>query len=137
MKEKKNKFPLWIYPSTMETIERHIDKSGCRSKSDYIEQAVRFYSGYLSAQDYKDYLPNVVMSVMKAVISSYERRTSNILFKVAVEISMMNYLLASKYRISRDAMRNLRDRCVREVRSYNGYISLEDAAMFMRDDDHS
>ena len=135
MKEKKHKFALWIYPSTIDTIERYLEKSECRSKSDFIEKAIMFYAGFLAARDYKDYIPNVVISVMKAMLASYERRTSNILFKVAVEMSMMNYLLASKYRISRETMENLRNMCIQEVKSYNGSLTLEDAVRFCRDDD--
>lgn len=65
MKEKKQKFALWIYPSTMETIERYLEKSECRSKSDFIEKAILFYAGFLAAQTYHDYIPNVVVSCMK------------------------------------------------------------------------
>ena len=134
MKEKKHKFPLWIYPSTMDTVERYLEKSGCRSKSDFIEKAILFYAGFLSARDYKDYIPNVVISVMKAMLANYERRTSNILFKVAVEMSMMNFLLASAHRVSKTTMESLRNMCIREVRSYNGSITLEDVAGFFRKD---
>lgn len=134
MKEKKQKFALWIYPSTMNTIERYLEKSECRGKSDFIEKAILFYAGFLAAQTYQDYIPNVVVSCMKGSLGSFERRTSNILFKVAVEISMMNFLLASTHRISRETMENLRNMCVREVKSYNGSLTLEDAAGFFRDD---
>ena len=134
MKEKKQKFALWVYPSTMETIERYLESSECRSKSDFIEKAVLFYAGFLSAQTYQDYLPNVVVSCMKGTLGSFERRTSNILFKVAVELSMMNFLLASAHRVSKTTMEDLRNMCIREVRSYNGSLTLEDAAGFLRDD---
>ena len=134
MKEKKYKFPLWIYPSTMNTIERYLEKSECHSKSDFIEKAILFYAGFLAAHNYRNYIPNVVISCMKGSLGSFERRTSNILFKVAVEISMMNYILASTHRISRETMENLRNMCIREVRSYKGSITLEDAAGFFRDD---
>lgn len=134
MKEKKKKFALWIYPSTMETIERYLEKSECRSKSDFIEKAILFYAGFLAARDYKDYIPNVVISVMKAMLASYERRTSNIMFKVAVEISMMNCLLGSKYRIREETLKNLRSMCVQEVKRCNGSIALEDSAGFFRED---
>lgn len=135
MKEKKQKFALWIYPSTMETIERYLEKSECRSKSDFIEKAILFYAGFLAAQTYHDYIPNVVVSCMKGSLGSFERRTSNILFKVAVEMSMMNFLLASAHRVSRETMESLRNMCIREVRSYNGSITLEDAVMFCRDEE--
>ena len=134
MKEKKHKFALWVYPSTMDTIERYLEKSECRSKSDFIEKAILFYAGFLSAQDHKNYIPNVVISCMKGSLGMFERRTSNILFKVAVEISMMNFLLASAHRVSRETMESLRNLCIREVRSYNGSLTLEDAAGFCKDD---
>ena len=134
MKEKKQKFALWVYPSTMETIDRYLESSECRSKSDFIEKAVLFYAGFLAAQDHKNYIPNVVVSCMKGSLGSFERRTSNILFKVAVEISMMNFLLASAHRVSRETLESLRNMCIREVRSYNGSLTLEDAAGFLRDD---
>ena len=134
MKEKKHKFALWVYPSTMETIERYLEKSECRSKSDFIEKAILFYAGFLSAQTYQDYIPNVVVSCMKGSLGSFERRTSNSLFKVAVELSMMNFLLASAHRVSKTTMENLRNMCIREVRSYNSSLTLEDAAGFLRDD---
>ena len=134
MKEKKQKFALWVYPSTMETIERYLESSECRSKSDFIEKAVLFYAGFLAAQDHKNYIPNVVVSCMKGSLGLFERRTSNILFKVAVEISMMNFLLASAHRVSSKTMEDLRNMCIREVRSYNGSLTLEDAPGFLRDD---
>lgn len=134
MKEKKQKFPLWIYPSTMDMIERYLEKSECRSKSDFIEKAILFYAGFLAAQDHKNYIPNVVVSCMKGSLGMFERRTSNILFKVAVELSMMNFLLASAHRVSRETMESLRNMCIREVRSYNGSITLEDAGGFCKED---
>lgn len=134
MKEKKQKFALWVYPSTVEVLERYLEKSECRSKSDFIEKAILFYAGFLSAQTYQDYLPNVVVSCMKCTLGSFERRTSNILFKVAVELSMMNFLLASAHRVSKTTMENLRNMSIREVRSYNDSLTLEDAAGFFSDD---
>ena len=134
MKEKKQKFALWVYPSTMEVLERYLEKSEYRSKSDFIEKAILFYAGFLAAQTYQDYLPNVVISCMKGSLGSFERRASNILFKVAVEISMMNFLLASAHRVSRETMESLRNMCIREVRSYNGSLTLEDAVGFCKDD---
>ena len=118
----------------MEVLEKYLEKSECRSKSDFIEKAILFYAGFLGAQTYQDYLPNVVISCMKGSLGMFERRTSNILFKVAVELSMMNFLLASAHRVSRETMESLRNLCIREVKSYNDSLALEDAAGFLRDD---
>ena len=72
MKEKKQKFDLWVYPSTVDTIGRYLDKSGCHSKSDFIEKAILFYAGFLAAHTYQDYIPNVVISRAREILQELE-----------------------------------------------------------------
>ena len=47
METQKRKFALWIRAETMEKIEALYKKDNCRSRSEFIEKAVLFYSGYL------------------------------------------------------------------------------------------
>ena len=44
--ENKRKFALWIYPDTQERIKELYKKDNCKSQSEFIEKAVRFYCGY-------------------------------------------------------------------------------------------
>ena len=50
METQKRKFALWIRAETMEKIEALYKKDNCRSRSEFIEKAVLFYSGYLTAE---------------------------------------------------------------------------------------
>lgn len=95
----------------------------------------RGYNGasYLSANDYSAYLPNIVISTMKGTLGSMERRMANLLFKVAVELAMVQNLLAANQKIQRSTLDSLRGMCVREVKSLNGTLKLDDAVM-LRDD---
>ena len=133
MKEKKEKFPLWIYPRTMRMIERNMALSSCRSKSEYIERAIEFYSGYLSANDYSMYFPNVITSTLKGILNTMENRMAAIMFKFAVEQSMTNHMLAKAYRIGDQDMVNLQQLCLYQVKRINGTLSLSDAMAFRRD----
>lgn len=113
----------------MGMIEENYKKDGCRSKTEFIENAIQFYCGYLNANDYSAYLPNIVISTMKGTLGSMERRMANLLFKVAVELAMMQNLLAASQKIQKSTLDSLRGMCVREVKALNGTLKLDDAIM--------
>lgn len=43
----KKKFALWLYPQTLEEISEAYAADNCRSKSEFIEKAVKFYLAHL------------------------------------------------------------------------------------------
>ena len=79
--ENKVKFALWAYPETLKNVEVHYKNDNCRSQSEFIEKAIKFYIDYLSEEDNISYLSPIV----KAQIKGTEQRLERLLFKVAVE----------------------------------------------------
>ena len=63
----KEKFALWAYPDTLEEVEATYEQDNCRSKSEFIEKAIRFYLGYLKQEGNVDYLAPRIKSIMEAV----------------------------------------------------------------------
>ena len=55
--EIKTRIPVWLYPSTLEVMDRAAETAGCKSRSEYLEKAALFYAGYVSGQDAMAYLP--------------------------------------------------------------------------------
>lgn len=45
--EGKIKFPLYVFPDTMEKVDMLYEIDNCRSKTEFMEKAIRFYCGYL------------------------------------------------------------------------------------------
>ncbi len=127
MFENKKKFPLWIYPETLESVEKLYREDDCRSKSEFIEKAVQFYCGYLTSEDKNGYLPSVVTSTLKSIVAESDNRQNRMLFKLAVEIAMMQNILASSQEIEPMSLERLRGECVKEVKRLNGSFSFEDA----------
>lgn len=41
--ENKVKFALWAYPETLKNVEVHYKNDNCRSQSEFIEKAIKFY----------------------------------------------------------------------------------------------
>ena len=61
-----------------------------------------------------------------------ENRTARLLFKLAVEVSIMMNVLASELDISESDIEKLRNRCVREVKKTNGSISFQEAVRYQK-----
>lgn len=135
MEETKSKFALWAYPSTMKKVEKLYQDDNCKSKSEFIEKAILFYSGYVSAEDCRDFFPEVIVSTMQGTLDTFENRMASLLFKNAVELSMMMHITAANFRIDQDTLSRLRGKCVNDVKRLNGRIDFEDAVKYQKGDE--
>ncbi len=129
-KEKKIRIPLWIYPSVEEKVMKNYAADNCKSPSEFIEKAILFYSGYLASEEYKQYLPNVIISTMQGSLDSFEDRMATLLFKIAVELCMILHVTAATNEIDEETLTRLRGLCVDEVKRLRGAVRLEDAVKF-------
>lgn len=93
----KYKFALWLYPETLAKVKELYRKDDCVSKSEFIEKAIRFYIGFLTAEDKSNFLPNMFLSNMRGIVSESDTRISRLLFKMSVEMAIMMNLLAFEY----------------------------------------
>ena len=123
----KIKFAAYLHPETLDKIKELYRGDDCSSKSEFIEKAVRFYIGYLTAEDKSNYLPNMFLSNMRAIASESDNRVSRMLFKLTVELAMVMNLMAANYEIAPETLERLRGSCVREVKRLGGSFSMEDA----------
>lgn len=134
MDESKRKFAWWVRPSTLEVVDAFYRQADCKSRSEFVEKAVLFYSGYLAHQGNRTYLPSVLVSTFRGMLDSYEDRQASLLFKLAVELSMLLHVTAAVNNIDEEALTRLRGRCVQEVKALHGSVSLENAVRFQRGD---
>ncbi len=132
MDNPKTKFALKINPEILGMVEKNYKNDGCGCRSAFIEKAILFYCGYLTANNYREYFPNVIVSTMKGMLDSFENRMANIIFKNAVELSMILHVLAATHRISEETLADLRRMCIDDVKKINGTISLSDAVKFQK-----
>ena len=132
--EIKTRIPLWLYPSTIEGVDAILEKDNCKSRSEFIEKAIRFYSGYIAAEDGMKYLPTAITSAMSGIVSASEKRTNGVTFKLAVEMSMMMNILAKTADVDESTLRRLRGKCVDDVKKSFGAVTFEDVVKFQKGD---
>lgn len=123
----KTKNTLYALPETMSKVEALYRKDGCLSKSEFIEKAIHFYCGYLTANDCRDYYPSVIVNTVKGTLDSMENRMASLLFKLAVELAINIHVVASLSDIEETTLSRLRGECVEEVKKLNGKISFDEA----------
>lgn len=129
----KTRFPLWLQPETLAKVKELYKENDCKSQSEFIERAVRFYIGYLTAGDPANYLPNMFLSTMKAIVAESDSRLSRMLFKLTVELAIvMNLVAADHQGMSDSVLSALRAECIDEVKRVNGDFSFEDAIHWQR-----
>ncbi len=123
----KKRTAVWMYPETIESIDRVFASDNCKSRSEFIEKAVTFYVGYLTSRQSSEYLSQILVGAVKAVIRDSENRQASNLFRLSVEMSMMMHILAYGYEIDEDAVRKLRGACIQELKRTKGRVAVEDA----------
>ncbi len=134
-KEIKTRIPAWLYPSTLEVIDRASETAGCKSRSEYLERAALFYAGYISGQDALAYLPPALASVLHGTVQDTENRICRLLFKQSVELDMLMNVLAAGMEIPEEQLRSLRERCVQNVKRTSGSVTLDAAVRYQRGGD--
>ena len=128
----KTKFSLWLQNETMKKLEKTYKSDGSKNRSEFIENAVLFYIGYTTAENYKEYFPEIVITTMKGMMDSFENRMAKMMFKYAVEISMLMHVVAADTNIDEGTLTKLRGKCVRDVKTAQGMISFDEALKYQR-----
>ena len=130
--EVKRRFQLWVMPSTLELADQYYHSDNCASKSEFIEKAVLFYCGYLSSNQSKDYLASIIPATVKGIVDESANRMGRLLFKMAVELAVIENILAAVCEVDRQELKRLRGQCVQEIRRTNGMLSFEQALDWQR-----
>lgn len=130
MNEDKKRHTVWLTPDAWSQVETSYTKDNCTTKNEYIEKAIRFYTGYLNPQHAASYLPRVLADVLDGKLGALGMRIGKLLFKLAVEQDMIANITAAVNEVHLDDVERLRARCIREIRQTNGVINLEDAVRY-------
>lgn len=127
MEEKnKQRTTIWLSPETFALLDEMVKRGNCRSRSELIEKALKFYNGYLRSTQENEFLPIALSSAMSGIVKSSEDRIARVLFKNAVEIAMMMNVLSATAEIDESTLKKLRAKCIKDVKGTLGKINFED-----------
>ena len=125
--DKKVRFALYVNQSALDLVDENFEKDNWLSKSEFIENAIRFYVSYLSSNTNIPYLSTVVMSTMESLLKENTNRLSKLLFKLAVELAITMNVVASNQGVDKEVLNTLRGECIKEVKKTNGIFTFDEA----------
>ena len=131
---KNNKITIRLSDETLKKCNEGMDITNCKVRNEFIEKAIEFYSGYVSAEVHSEFLSDVITESMEGIAKALENRFGKLLFKIAVEMAKLEQMLASINEMDDETIERLHKRCVDEVKKINGIIKMEDAVKYQRRD---
>ena len=128
----KIRFQMRISPDTDSKIKKAMEVDNCQSQNEFVEKALRFYCGYVSASNSLEVLPPLLASAIRGSIQDTENRIARLLFKVAVELDMVMNVVAARMKPNDETLKRLRARCVQEVKQTGGAVTFDAAVKYQR-----
>ena len=134
-KYKKQRYTVWLTKEAIDKSDSAVIIKNFANRSDFIEKAIHFYSGYIYQEQHSEILSDIITESMEGIIKALENRFCRLLFKIAVKMSKREQMHASINKIDDEKIEILHKRCVDEVKKINGIIKMEDAVKYQRRDD--
>ena len=135
MSENNNSSRIGVYigDDLLARCDAAMKKTNATSRSEFIRDAVEHYIAVLDMKENSRVLTPALESVIGSKIALTEDRINRIIFKLGVEVAMMNNILAATHRINPDSIEALRRYCTDEVASIGGRYKLEDAVSLQQE----
>ena len=123
---------FYIEKSLLKECDAFLKAADARSRNEFVGAAIRWYIGYLSAQKSVDIIPAALMTAVSAAVESSENRMARLLFKLAVEMSMMMNVVAAGADFDDVGLKRLRGKCVDDVKKSIGAVNFDEVLRFQR-----
>ncbi len=133
MSENKIRKPFWLSQESHDKIDINMQVDGSRSRSEFLEKAIDYYSVFLNTENNKDIVSQIFVTVVESKLEQTENRLSKLLFKLAVEQAKLSNVVAYNLEIDDEILEKLHFKCVEEVKKTNGKFKFEDAFKYQRD----
>ncbi len=124
---KKTKYGFMLRPDINQMIEDHKHLKN-DDRSAFVTEAIRRYCAELDGERNLDVLCDRMYKIISSEADSQANRMAALLFKIAVELTIQNYMLGAGYvNLDDEEMRYIRNKAINAARKSHGFISFEKA----------
>ena len=85
---------FYIEEELLGQVDALLPQADVRSRNEFVNQALRFYIGYLTSEKIENYMLTTISSVMHATVKDSENRMARAMYKLAVETSKLSHVIA-------------------------------------------
>ena len=72
--ENRLKITLWLKPGIVRRMDGWLEEDNCKTRSEFIEKALRFYMGYLATEDTSEYLSRALVDTLRGAAHQWEEQ---------------------------------------------------------------
>ena len=65
----KEQMTIRLYPETRRRMDSWLEESNSKNRNEFVEKALRFYMGYLGAEDITEYLSDALVAALRGIIA--------------------------------------------------------------------
>ncbi len=129
--EESKKVTISFTKEHLEKLDEIMSKEQGYTRSSLVREAVDNYLGYRAQKENVNYLSPIISQNIKLVLGRFEENLSEMLFKLAVEVSKSNILSARNSELNDYALNYLNAVSEQLVAEHNGVLDLEKAHEFL------
>ena len=96
---------FYIEEGVLEQIDSLLQQVNVKSRNEFLNQALKFYIGYLTSEKIENYMLSTISSVMHATVKDSENRMARAMYKLAVETSKLSHVIAYSHGVDRKSTR--------------------------------
>ena len=124
---------FYIQENLLEQMDGLLEQADVRSRNEFLNQALKFYIGYLISEKIENYMLSTISSVIHSTVKDSENRMARAMYKLAVETSKLSHVIAYSHGVDEEALKKLQVKCTDEVKKINGAVTFEDAYRFQNE----
>lgn len=132
MEKGKVRKAFYIEEDLLEQADSLLRQADVRSRNEFLNQALKFYIGYLTSEKIENYMLSTISSVMHATVKDSENRMARAMYKLAVEVSKLSHVTAYGHEVDEERLKKLQAKCAEEVKRINGAVEFEEAYFYQK-----
>ncbi|MBQ9928222.1 MAG: hypothetical protein IJO65_09620 [Lachnospiraceae bacterium] len=118
---------FYIEEDLLEQMDGLMEQADVKSRNEFLNQALKFYIGYLTSEKIENYMLSTIASVIHSTVKDSENRVARAMYKMAVETSKLSHVIAYSHGVDEGDLRKLQAMCTDEVKRINGAVTFEEA----------
>ena len=101
------------------------------TRSDLVREAVDYYLGYYVQRESMNYISPIISETIKSILHHFEDNISELIFKLAVEVSKNNIITAYRNSFDDEILSYINTVSRQLVAEHNGVVDLKTAQDYL------
>ena len=129
--EETKKVTISFTQDQLDKLDEIVAKEQGYSRSSLVREAVDYYLGYYVQRESMNYISPIISETIKSILHHFEDNISELIFKLAVEVSKNNIITAHQFKFDDELLNYFNTVSRQLVAEHNGVIDLKTAQDYL------